>query len=177
MRSWPHSPSRRGLPPAAYFVTAGTYEKLPFLNNAAKLDLHLELLFDCATEFGWQLEAWAVFSNHYHFVAHSGAASADLKTFLGKLHACSSRTINKLDQTSGRRVWYRYRDTELTYERSYLARLNYVHTNPVKHGLVEDPRAYKWCSADWFFKEVDRPFYETVSSFKTDQVSVEDDFD
>ena len=30
-----------------------------------------------AHEFGWQLEAWAVFSNHYHFVGHSPEENDD----------------------------------------------------------------------------------------------------
>jgi len=158
-------------------VTTGTYGKRRYLDCESKLDLHLRLIFECALEFGWNLEAWAVFSNHYHFVAHKPEEAADLETFLGKLHSCSSREINRLDSVTGRKVWYRYYDTHLTFEKSYLARLNYVHTNPVKHGLVTNPRAYRWCSADWFFLQADRPFYETVCSFKTDQVNVVDDFD
>jgi|ERR1044072_452000 putative transposase len=175
--SWPHAPSRLGLPPGAYIVTAGTMHKQLFLDSPTKLDLHLNLLFECAREFGWRLEAWAVFANHYHFVAHKHDDSADFETFLGKLHSCSSREINKLDGLTGRKVWYRYWDTHLTYEKSYLARLNYVRCNAVKHKLVEDPRKYKWCSAEWFYQQADRPFHDTVCSFKIDNVNVIDDFD
>jgi hypothetical protein len=32
---------------------------------------------DRGRQFGWQLEAWAVFSNHHHFIAHSPADAAD----------------------------------------------------------------------------------------------------
>lgn len=177
MNSWPPAPSRRGLPPGAYIVTAGTYLKRPHLNSEEKLDLHLRLLHDCAIEFGWRLEAWAVFSNHYHFVGHKSEESASLEDFLEKLHGCSSREVNRLDGILGRKVWFRYLDKELTFERSYFARLNYVHNNPVKHRLVTDARAYRWCSAEWFFREADEPFYRTISSFKTDRVNVYDDFD
>jgi putative transposase len=31
---------------------------------------------------------------------------------------------------------YEFWDTRLTFEKSWFARLNYVHQNPVKHGLV-----------------------------------------
>ncbi len=57
---WPHAPAHRLGEKGAYMVTAGTYDKYPFLNSAARLDLVLGLLFDCALEFGWQLQAWAV---------------------------------------------------------------------------------------------------------------------
>jgi len=32
-------------------------------------------------------------------------------------------------------LWYEFWDTHLTFEKSWLARLNYVHQNPVKHGF------------------------------------------
>jgi putative transposase len=44
--------------------------------------------------------------------------------------------VNGLDQSPERQVWYNYWDTLLTYQSSYLARLNYVHQNAVKHRLV-----------------------------------------
>jgi len=156
-------------------VTASTLNKVKLLDSAVKLDRHTDLLFETAEEFGWDLQAWAVFPNHYHFVAVNEADN--LSEFLNKLHSCSSRAINRLDGVRGRKVWYEFWDTHLTFERSYLARLNYVHTNPVKHGVVRDPRTYRWCSAEWFFLRADRPFYETVCSFKTDKLSVKDDFD
>ena len=31
-----------------------------------------------AQEHGWDLEAWAVFSNHYHFVGHSHDGSSSV---------------------------------------------------------------------------------------------------
>ena len=83
--------------------------------------------------------------------------------------------MNKLDQTPARKVWYRCFDTHLTFEKSYLARLAYVHHNPFKH-LGIPPEDYPFCSAKWFIEEGEKPFVETVLSFKTDSVKVEDDF-
>jgi hypothetical protein len=55
---------------------------------------------------------------------------------LGVLHTRAGGWINRLDNTPNRKVWHNFWDTKLTYEKSYLARLNYVHQNPVRHGLV-----------------------------------------
>src|SRR5579862_9449417 len=133
MHRWPHAPDHSASPKGAYFVTAGTYLKERHLNTPDRLALHCNLLFDCAEEFGWKLQAWAVLSNHYHLVGLGEQSS--LAKFLGKVHSCSSREINKLDCVSGRKVWFQYREKHLTFERSYLARLNYTHNNPVKHGI------------------------------------------
>ena len=81
-----------------------------------------------------------------------------------------------MDGTSGRKVWFNSWDTRLTYEKSYMARLAYVHQNPVKHGVVKMARDYRWCSAAWFEQNSERPFVETVLSFPIDKVNVRDDF-
>ena len=101
---------------------------------------------------------------------------ANFATMLGILHKSTASAVNKIDGTLGRRVWFNYRDTVLTYEKSYLARLGYVHNNPVKHGLVSVASDYEWCSASWCSQRAERSFYETVMSFKTDRINVEDDF-
>src|SRR5258708_32751428 len=62
----------------------------------------------------------------------SQADSKDLKRFLIHLHANTARDLNRVDESVGRQVWFNFRDTRLTYERSYFARLNYVHRNAVK---------------------------------------------
>ena len=55
-------------------VTAGTYLKEPFFNGDEWLTLLERQLLALAKIYAWHLEAWAVFSNHYHFIAHSPAA-------------------------------------------------------------------------------------------------------
>ena len=61
-------------------------------------------------------------------------------------------------------------------ERSYLARLNYVHQNAVRHGLVVVANQYAWCSAAWFEGEATPAMVKTLYGFKTDQINVPDDF-
>jgi putative transposase len=66
--------------------------------------------------------------------------------------------------------------TKLTFERSYLARLNYVHQNPVKHGLVKVANQYPWCSAAWFERTASPAAVKTIYSFKTDKLKIDDDY-
>ena len=66
---------------------------------------------------------------------------------------------------------YEFWDTHLTFEKSWLARLNYVHHNPVHHGLVAGAADYAWCSAPWFETNARSAFAKSVYSFKTDQIS------
>ncbi|TAK92673.1 MAG: hypothetical protein EPO07_19245 [Verrucomicrobia bacterium] len=173
---WPHAPVHKLGDNAVYFVTAGTLHKERLFHDKARLDLLERRLMGLASQYHWQLEAWAVFSNHYHVVARGFPDSANLGKFLKHLHADTARELNRLDGKEGRKVWFNFRDTKLTFEKSYLARCNYVHQNAVHHKLVLVANQYPWCSAAWFERVASPAMVQTIYSFKTDQVNVEDDF-
>ena len=96
---------------------------------------------------------------------------------MSELHTSTATFVNELDGTPGRKVWHNYRETALTFEKSYFARLNYVHQNPVKHGLVPVAKQYPWCSAGWFERTTKPGQIKTIYSFKTDRVQIFDDYD
>ena len=158
-------------------VTCGTYLKRPHFRGAERLGLLCEALFNLAARRQWNLQAWAVFSNHYHFVAFSPADAGSLPAFLGELHSETAREVNRRDGTPGRRVWFQYWETRLTYQRSYLARLSYVHRNAVHHGLAPEAELYPWCSAGWFQRKAETAFYKTVTRFGVGRLRVPDDFE
>ncbi len=176
-RDWPHAPRHRLSEAGTYIVTAGTYLKDHYFRSPARLDYLEANLLSSANEAGWQLEAWAVFSNHYHFVGHAGAGCEALSSWVAAMHQRTSGHVNELDRSVGQRVWCNYWDTQLTFEKSYLARLSYVHQNPVRHGLVRLASAYRWCSAGWFERTATPAQVRTIYSFKTDQIHVRDDFE
>ena len=99
-----------------------------------------------------------------------------MKKFLKHLHADTARELNQIDNEAGRTVWFNFWDTKLTYEKSYLARLNYVHQNPVTHGLVAMANQYQWCSAAWFERTASPAMRKTIYGFKIDKLNVKDDF-
>ncbi len=175
-KCWPHAPAHWLFESGIYMVTASTYGKLPHWNTPARLDFLLDSLFSLATEFGWRLQAWAVMSNHYHLIGASPADPTTLQRFIGKLHMTTAKQLNKWDGAAGRKVWFQYWDSHITFERSYLARLNYVHHNAAHHGVVEQAEDYPWSSASWFAQNASPAFVSTVKSFKTDMLEIKDDF-
>jgi len=160
-----------------YIVTASTLGKQRVFRGEDRLRLLQDTLFEVAEVYGWLLQAWALFSTHYHCIAQSPNDSTNLKTLIQRLHSQSARRVNELDEAPGRRVWFQYWDACLTYEKSYYARLNYVHHNAVKHGLVALAEEYPYCSAGRFNASAEPGFREKVQSFRYDRVNVVDDFD
>jgi putative transposase len=177
---WPHAPLHRLSSAGTYFLTVGTYQKEHHFRGPKRLGVLQRGLLKLARQFGWQIEAWCCFSNHYHFVAHSPAKAGtaeSLSDMLKLLHEKTAKWVNQLDAEPGRQVWHNFWDTELTYEKSYLARLNYVHQNAVKHGLVTVASHYPWCSAAWFERTATPAQVKTIYAFKTNAVKVYDEYE
>jgi len=174
---WPHAPIHRLGGHGALMVTAGTYEKVPVFSSDAQLSALCGGLMKYARKYGWRMQAWAIFPNHYHFVASSPEDGAEnLSLFLKEFHSRSARWVNKEEKVAGRKVWHNYWDTRIVTDTSYYARLHYVHANAVKHGLVKVANQYRWCSAGWFERTAERSFVNTIYGFKTDRINVKDDF-
>lgn len=77
----------------------------------------------------------------------------------------------------GRKVWHNYFETRLTHQKSYLARLNYVHQNAVRHGLVPVAAQYPWCSAGWFERVATNAQIRTIYGLPVDRVKIDDEFE
>ena len=108
---WPHAPTHQLAEQGTFFVTAATYDRAHHFRTGKRLEVLNRGLLTVADQFGWQLEAWAVFSNHYHFVGHSPRMTSDatsLSAMLSVLHVKTAEWVNKLDDARGRQVWYNF---------------------------------------------------------------------
>jgi putative transposase len=156
-------------------VTAGTYRKEPFFATSERLTLLQKQLFLLCEEHSVALQAWAVFPNHYHYIARLEQPS-DLQDLVRHLHSLTAREVNRLDGAAGRKVWFQYWDSQIFFQKSYFARLRYVHENPVRHGIAARPANYAWCSASWFEREAMPGFRKTVLGFPYERLEIPDDF-
>ena len=117
--AWPHAPTHQLAQAGTYIVTAATYEKAHHFRGAERLAVLQRGLLKLTKEAGWNIEAWAIFSNHYHFIAHSPADSpARLSEILATLHKKTASWVNKLDAKMDRKVWHNFWETRLTHQTS-----------------------------------------------------------
>jgi putative transposase len=176
MPDWAHSPSHRLGSSGTYMVTASTLQKVHIFKSRSKLDILQSILFESAGRHGAKLRAWAIFPNHYHFIAAFDAAPP-LAIMLHELHANAARLVNDLDSTPQRRVWFQYWESHITFQRSYFARLQYVRQNAVHHRVVREATTYPWCSAGWFRRSATRAMQKTIGGFGSVKVGIEDNFE
>jgi putative transposase len=117
LRNWPHSPAHHLREAGSYIVTAGTYKKVPVFKPPDRLTILTNYILGLADRYGFSLQAWAVFPNHYHLVGNSQLPES-LRSLLRHLHSITAIEANKWDGTPGRRVWFEFWETRITFPRS-----------------------------------------------------------
>ena len=105
----------------------------------------------------------------------AGRGTSKGRAMIRKLHSAATKELNIRDGTPGRtRLWQNYRETHLTHQHSYLARLHYVHQNAVHHGLVRVGSDWPWCSAGSFKRAVSPAWLKTITRFPFDEIAEKD---
>ncbi len=61
-------------------------------------------------------------------------------------------------------IWYQYMDHVIRDESDYYKHLNYIHQNPVKHGLIKRMSQYPWSSIHEWIKKKGKEF--VLDSFR-----------
>lgn len=176
LKSFRHGPPHLFIPRAIYMITGSTLYKQKFFNTEIKRSYLHKVLHEKASELEWNLEAWAILCNHYHFVARAPEDANTLTSLIRSVHSITARYVNAIDKKPGRRIWHSFWDKCISSEKAYLARLHYVHLNPVKHGLVEKPEDYPFSSYKWFTEKADIEYQREVLSQSVIGLKVEDDF-
>jgi len=160
---YPHAPPHLFCAGACYFLTAKTVGGLALLQVGERRQQLIEALRFTAGHRRWELVAWVVLSNHYHCILKApDDGASQLPRLIGAAHQFTATAWNREDRCPSRKVWYQYWDTCLTHVGSFYARLNYIHHNPVKHGLVARPEEYPFSSYLLWrdMEDVDLPLIE-----------------
>ena len=146
-----HHPPHVYLDDTWYMITASTWDRSRLLSSDEAKSLLRAKLRELVPACGIRLMAWVILDNHYHLLLETSAGEA-LSGFVGRLHGSTSRRLNLLDGTQGRKVWHNYWDTCVRDERGLWTRFNYVHQNPVKHGYVSDLVAWPYSSYLYYLR-------------------------
>lgn len=154
---------------ATHFLTFTIEGWIDLFSRQRYRDIVLESLAFCRKEKGLLLNAYVIMSNHIHFIwtAKDGNLSGLIRDFKGYTSKRLTDSVQK-DQESRRewllhlfrfyanrtsknenfRVWTGNNHPEEIYSESFfISKLNYIHQNPVRAGLVAQPGHYLYSSA------------------------------
>ncbi len=136
-----------------YFLTLVTKERVPIFEDKAAVELFWSSLQHCNTRFPYIKHAYVVIPDHIHLLLeiYDKTTPADLIRCLkrGFLFRAKSGGLNSSARSlelirSYGTVWQsRYYDHVIRDEEDFSRHMDYIHFNPVKHGFVESPFAWK----------------------------------
>ena len=145
LKKYRHAPAHLFLTDHYYFVSAGTHGRKPYFDTDSKKELLLDTICEMLELDASEPAGWVILSNHYHILVKLKDAF-QLPQLVRKIHSKSAVLLNKFSRRPGRRIWYQYWDECIRNEKDFYAKLNYIHWNPVKHGYVDSPEAYRFSS-------------------------------
>ena len=137
-------PWRIQFPNALYHVTArGNNRQAIYLNEGDRRDF-LDLLRRAHERFRLQILAFCLMPNHYHLFVRT--PKANLAAALQWLNATYTARFHRRHRRSGHLFQGRYKSVLVADEAHWLHLSMYLHLNPLRANLVEDPGDYEWSS-------------------------------
>ncbi len=159
-------------PEGIYFVSFAVFDWVDVFSRKIYNDLFLESLVFCQKNKGLVIHAWIIMSNHIHLII-SSIGDNNLENIMRDLKKFTAYKILKEikeSQTESRKNWMLYLFKKAGSENSNNThyqfwqqdnhpieldpfgdlieqRLNYLHDNPVKAGIVQYPAHYNYSSA------------------------------
>ena len=144
------------VPGGTYFFTVVTYGRRPLLTEPAARVLLREAIVKERTKRPFEIVAWVLLPDHLHTVWTLPAGDADYSLRWGKIKENFTRTFLAGGGQEGTRnrsrrrhreraVWQRrFWEHTVRSESDLEQCVDYVHWNPVKHGLVRRVRDWEW---------------------------------
>jgi putative transposase len=119
-------------------------------------------------EHGFLLSAWVLLPDHWHAILYP-AHPLTISRVLESVKDAATKRINRSRREVGRLFQPRFFDRALRTVREYNEKVQYIHLNPVKAGLVSRPEDWAWSSVHDYVGSVDQ-VPASVSGLSIDRV-------
>jgi putative transposase len=149
---------RYRVPGARYFFTVVTHERRPILTTDLGRRCLREAIEAAVTRTPFEIFAVVLLPDHLHAIWTLPSGDADYSTRWAKIKEAFTRSFLAAGGSEGRMtenrerhreraVWqHRFWEHTIRDEDDLERCVNYIHWNPVKHGLVCRVRDYPWSS-------------------------------
>ena len=156
---------RAELPGGTFFFTLVTEDRAPILTTPLARSVLREVTLECRRQWPFHMEAVVLMPDHLHTVWRLPEGDSDyskrwgwLKKEFTKRWLASGETERPVSASRRRNrthgVWQRrFWEHVIRDERDLGRHLDYIHYNPVKHGLVDRVVDWPWSSFHRFVRE------------------------
>jgi putative transposase len=151
-----------------HFITCSCYHRLPFLNTVKARDCFLQTLSEVRDRYDFALLGYVVMPEHIHLLIsepNRGNPSIVMRVLKQRVSRKLRRRSRRKSTEGQMRLWSdsplslharfwqrRFYDFNVWSARKKNEKMNYMHFNPVKRGLVSHPKEWRWSSHRFYWK-------------------------
>lgn len=153
---------RAKTPGATYFFTLVTHHRCPILDESENIDLLREAFRYVMKQHPFKIDAVVILPEHLHCIWTLPENDADFSTrwrliksyFSRKCHVSYQGKMTSSRQQKGEKaIWQRrFWEHQIRDDQDFVNHLEYIHHNPVHHGLVLAPKDWQYSSFHRYVK-------------------------
>ena len=163
-RKW----SNQNLPGALHFVTGNIIDRIPIFKQETCCQAFIDELRSQIITWPAKLISWVLMPEHFHAIVNP--QDGDIKGFIGSLKSLTATRLWDSSHHPGfilerpaadgsiHQVWQdSFKALPLWSSWMIWQKINYIHANPVKAGLVKTAKDYPWSSFRAFYQKSNEP--------------------
>jgi putative transposase len=148
-----------------YFFTVVTHNRKPLFREATAVNYLRDAIHDVQSVRPFDVDAIVVLPDHIHCIWSLPEGDVDYSKRWGIIKAGFTKKAGRhtgwsttLNASRSKRhegeIWQRrFWELQIRDDRDYQAHCDYIHYNPVKHGLVKEPVAWRYSSFHRFAQD------------------------
>ena len=156
---------RPQIPGGTYFITQVTYQRIPWLCSDIARKALREAITVVKENHPFSIDAIVLLPDHFHCLLTLPPDDSDfpvrlrlIKTYVtknyGSLLNINCAISNSRQKRRERNLWQRrYWEHLIRNEQDFATHCDYIHYNPVRHGLCKIPQDWKFSSVHRFIAQ------------------------
>ena len=144
---------RHYIPNSSIFITSVCFQRNPFLKPLGYKTLLLEVMREVKDDQPYLTLGYAILDDHFHWLIRPDQDQSFSK-IMQSVKLRFTRRYKKGIDVAQQKIWQpRFWDHVIRDEEDLKRHLDYIHFNPVKHGLVTRSIDYQWSSFNEYCKQ------------------------
>jgi putative transposase len=149
------------LPNSIVFITSVTKNRIKIFSSKENIDLYWDVMRKLMLLNPFELMAYVLLPDHFHWMIKLPQENPNFSKILLSFKGNFTHQYKKTHNVSvPLTIWQRrFWDHIIRDEKDLMRHLDYIHWNPVKHGLVKEPEQWSQSSINnW----IENGYYERV---------------
>ena len=141
-------PLRITYPGAFYHITSRGNERKDVFKSKRDREKFLEYLESASQRYDAAVHAYCLMDNHYHLLMET--PSGNMPQIMRHINGAYTTYFNVKRQRSGHLFQGRYKAILIDIDEYAKELSRYIHLNPVRAKMVENPEEYDWSSYQYY---------------------------